>query len=339
MDRPVFVSLLAVIVVVATGLGVLDAGTGTGRGTNGGDSGASATTTEPPAAATETETVPSTGPRATTPGPESGGSMSKQSNADGTGSSPPGTSPDGIERPRKLLRSHTVALSRTGFIVESRANATVLETGMRIDATTRGGARVAPGANEYYAYRTDAAGPLHRRTEGWYDGRIEHRRRVGEFGSVDESTREGRSVGELAGRPLLAPHFRGGAFERVQVTRVGETKRFVFTARAMADERIVVEGLPEATTEIRSYEARVVVDSVGRIRSFSATVEYVIGGEREIHHLEYELTQVGDVPVECPGWAEEPTADETSARGDSQSERIDGTERSGTDVGTVAITL
>lgn len=347
MDRPVFVGLLAVVVVAAAGVGVLDAGMGTGRGANGGDSGTSAATAGPPATATETGTVPPTGVRATTPGSESGGSMSKQSNAGGplrpgTGSYPPGTSPDGIEKPRKLLRSHTAVLSRTGFVVESRANATVLETGMRIDATTRGGARVASGANEYYAYRIDTAGPLQRRTEGWYGGSVEHHRQVSEFGSVDESTREARSVGELAGRPLLAPHLRGGVFERVRVTREGEERRFVFTAQAVFDERIVVEGLPETTTEIRSYEARVVVDSAGRIRSFRATVEYVIGGEREIHHLEYALTRVENVTVERPEWAEETTADGASARGDSQSER---TEKTGPVLGPwttnriVAITL
>ena len=114
---------------------------------------------------------------------------------------------------------------------------------------------------------------------------------------------------------------------------MSEKRRYVFTASAVADERIVVKGLPEATTDVRSSEACVVVDSTGRIRSFRTTVEHVIGGERATHHLEYDLTRVGNVTVEEPEWVDETTTRKTSARAEISSQWID---RAGAGTGVAA---
>ena len=178
MERPVFVNLPAVTVVAAAGFGVLGAGIDAGReATDGGSTSAAGVTAEPPTTLS-TPTTPST--RSAT-----GTVRTAAGRANGTGTPsadideiegddartekrqyPPGTSPAGIEDARALLGAHTDALSMTGFVVRSRADATVLEAGMGLDATTRGGARAPPGASAYDAYRTDAAGPLRRHTEG-----------------------------------------------------------------------------------------------------------------------------------------------------------------------------
>lgn len=300
MDRPVFLSFLAVAVVAAAGLGALDAGT---------------------------ETEARVEPDRETPASTAGATPAVAAAANGSSANdsvdpprsdaatyPPGTSAGGIDRPSKLLDAHVAALSRTGFVVRSRANATVLESGMRVDATSRGGARVTANGSTYYAHRIDVAGPLRRRTEGWYSGSVEHRRQVDEFGGVNEGTRRVRSVGELAGRPLLAPHLRGGAFDAANVRRIDGRRSFVLTARGVESERTLESGLPHGTTDVRSYEARLVVDSTGRIHSFAATVEYVVGGERATHHLEYDLARTGVASVERPEWVETAARDDHDDR-------------------------
>ncbi|PSP72004.1 hypothetical protein BRC86_13810 [Halobacteriales archaeon QS_3_64_16] len=300
MDRPVYVSLLVVAVVAAVGFGVLNASTETRMGA-GMERGEDTGTRESPAAA---------GPTAgTTIGEET---TSSAAGIDGSGADlsnesaipyPPGTTVEGIERPSRLLAAHIDALAETGFVVRSGVNATVLESGIRIDATASGGACVAPSARTYYAHRTDTAGPLERRTEGWYGGGVEHRRRVGKFGSVQESTQQARSVGELAGRPLLAPHLHGGAFEAARANHIGARRLFVFTASGIDNESAIETGLPEASTDARSYDARLVVDRAGRVRSLTVRAEYVIGGKRATYQLDYDLARLGNASVERPGWA------------------------------------
>jgi hypothetical protein len=308
MDRPVFLGLLAIGVVVAAGFGALEAGTGTGvragSGTGPDDAAFAAESSSGRAGTTETRIPPeSRGTNDREADPSSAGSTDPPTTA---AAYPPGTSPEGITGPSKLLAAHTDALSESGFVVRSTVNATVLESGMPVDATARGGARVAAGVSAYYAHRTDAAGPLRRHTEGWYAGSIEHRRRVGGFGDVSESRRKARSIGELAGRPLLVPHLRGGAWNAVAVRRVDGDRRLVFRTTVIETERAIEDGLPDATTTVRSYEARIVVDSTGRIRSLTATAGYVIDGERTTYRLNYDLSRVGNASIERPEWAERP---------------------------------
>lgn len=217
---------------------------------------------------------------------------------------PPGTSEEGIENATVLLNAHTNTLVRTGFVVSSSANATVRETGMLIDGTTRGGARVAANGTAYRAYRVDAAGPFQRRSEGWYGGTIERHRRVTEVGRVHESDRERRSAGELAGRPLLAPHLEAGEFEVTAVERSDTGTLLTFAANGFDDESTLSKGLPEGTAAVRSYDATAVVDSEGRIRSFTATVEYTIGDRNATHHLEYRIERIDDVDVDRPEWVD-----------------------------------
>lgn len=299
MDRPVYVSLLVVAVVAAVGFGALDAGTETRMGAGmerGADTGVGESAAAEPTVGMTTGENP-TPSAAGTDGP--GADL-----PNGTAIPyPPGITAEGIERPSELLTAHSDALAETGFVVRSGVNATVLETGMRIDATARGGARVASNARSYYAHRTDAAGPLERRTEGWYGGGVEHRRRVGKFGSVQESTQQARSVGELAGRPLLAPHLRGGAFEAARANHVGDRRLFVLTATGIDDESAIETGLPDASTDVRSYDARLVVDRVGRVRSLTVRLTYVIGGTPATYRLDYDLVRLGNASVERPGWA------------------------------------
>jgi hypothetical protein len=307
MNRPVYLGLLVVAVVAAAGLGTLDAGTGERTGTGmgvgmearaeGGDTetGESAPVVEPAPGLTTGARTATSAARADDSGTDPGSASSLPY--------PPGTTAEGIEHPSRLLGAHTNGLAETGFILRSSVNATVLETGMRIDATARGGARVASDASEYYAHRSDAAGPLERRTEDWYSGGVEHRRRIGKFGGVQESTQQARSVGELAGRPLLAPHLRSGAFEAATVRRIGGETLFVFAASGLGNESAIETGLPEASTDIRSYNGRLVVDSMGRIRSLTARVRYVIGGKPATYRLDYDLLRLGNASVERPKWA------------------------------------
>ena len=346
MDRPALLSSLALAVVVIASFGALDAGSGAGTGTNA-DAGldveepvstvrsvSGATTGTPttrtsitgtPTAKTSVESQVGTSDTATGPSNTDAADPTSTTAAVTTSSSvdtadppntdavvyPPGTSPDGIEHPSRLLGAHTDALSRTGFVVTSTVNATVLETGMRIDATARGGARVAAGVSAYYAHRTDAAGPLKRRTQGYYNGEVERHRRVGEFGDIRESTQEARSIGELAGRPLLVPHLRGGAWNAVTTKQRGGESLVVFTATGIENASALESGLPAATTAVRSYDARAVVDSAGRIRSLTATAVYVLGGEPATFRLDYDLSRVGNASVERPDWVERSTGDGT----------------------------
>jgi len=306
MDRPVYLGLLVVAVVAAAGLGTLDASTrgrtGTGMGV-GMETGAEGGDTEAGESAPVGEPAPGTTVETRTAASAAGADSSGADPASASSLAyPPGTTAEGIRHPSRLLGVHTDALAETGFIVRSSVNATVLETGMRIDATARGGARVASNASTYYAHRSDAAGPLERRTEGWYGGNIEHHHRVGKFGSVQESTQRARSIGELAGQPLLAPHLRGGAFEAARVDHIGDRRLFVFTATGIENERLVETELPEASTDVRSYDARLLVDRVGRAYSLTVRAEYVIGGKPATYRLDYDLARLGNASVEQPGW-------------------------------------
>ena len=207
MSRPVLVSLFVVVLATAGCLTAFDASTNGGVRRRPPPPGGTALT--PP-----TETEKRTTGRSSAAGTSAGGPIARDPSS-GEPVFPPGISKGGIENATVLLNAHTRTLERTGFVVNPTVTATIRETGLLAEGTTRGGARVAANETAYRAHRIDSAAPLQRRSQGWYNGATEHYRRVTEVGRIHER----RSPGELAGRSLLAPHLSAGEFEVTAIDR------------------------------------------------------------------------------------------------------------------------
>jgi hypothetical protein len=62
---------------------------------------------------------------------------------------------------------------------------------------------------------------------------------------------------------------------------------------------------PPNVTNIRNYEAELVVDGDGRIRSLSVDVAYDVDGQTADYQFDFELTAMEDLGVERPSWVDQ----------------------------------
>lgn len=222
---------------------------------------------------------------------------------------PPGVTSTAIENASQLLDSHVSALNRTGFIGAGAGNGTVFREGILVDVQSNQRNQVAPNASTYRRQRTVNAGPVGQEWEAWGNATVEFRR-TKQSGDWTVSRQEPAPVAMLAGRGLLLPYLRGGDYTLDGTNETDDGTRFHLVATAVDDPDALHETLPDATEEVTGFEARVEVDTEGRIHAVRASIQYVIEGREATQHLEYTLEQIGVETVERPDWAAA-TANET----------------------------
>lgn len=214
---------------------------------------------------------------------------------------PPGASPEGFDDPMSLLAAHVEALSRTGYVITGRGNATVLRRGFLVQVESRQRNRVGPNASSYLLHRDVAGGPFVRNRDGWGNASVEYRR-TRTNGELNYSRGPARPAAVLAGRNLLLPYLRGGNFTLNDSQRVGNETRFRFRATDVDDPEAVLRALPDAAQRVTSFRAIVVVDARGRVHSVTAVIGYVIRDRPATQHLEYTLERTDVRSVERPAW-------------------------------------
>lgn len=223
----------------------------------------------------------------------------------GQASLPPGVTQSGVADASALVEAHTAALERTGFIVTSRGQATIVRQGTLVEAKTQERAAVEANRTAYRATRRDEASFYSREEEAWYDadaGSQAQSRHVKTPGETERRTRDPHPIGALTGKAVLENHLRGGDFTVSNTETVNGGTRVTLVANSVENETAVLTALPDAAQEVTAYEGRAVVDEQGRVHSFTATVEYVIRGERRTYEVDYQIQQIGDVTVQRPPW-------------------------------------
>lgn len=240
-----------------------------------------------------------------------------------TSTYPPGVDESGLENVSALLEAHTAQLNGTGYVANGSGNTTIMRSGFLVDVTRSIRVVVVNGSQRYFEVRRTHAGPLDRIVQRYSNGSTEFRRHQ-EDDDVNYRIREPQSAEKLAGIDTVEPFLRGGNFTVIDVREDEDPTTVILRTNETANATALLGGLPENAEQIRSYEALVLVDAEGRVRSMNATVEYVIGGKNRTHTVAFNLTRIGVTNVTEPDWIDD--AREREEGGDGQS-NSDGSRR------------
>ena len=234
---------------------------------------------------------------------------------------PPGVNETGLEDPSELVDAHQAALNESGFAFEFQANVTVGPASQRTVQCGTVEAGLSPLVVESTSERDLGDGPTTIGTDLWANRTITAvRYDDGDHTRVRQFNRSGEELGvpdetwahlpradldsQVTNAWLLELALNAGEFELDRVeNRDGE--------------RVAVLRATEATaaTNLTDLNATVVVDTEGRVHDISLTAAYE-GDEADTSiHYEFELTQIGNVTVERPGWADAVLPDETTEDG------------------------
>lgn len=211
---------------------------------------------------------------------------------------PPGVSEDGtLVDEEALLDAHTEQVITSGGIWDIRTNATVYREGQYRQLTRQQRTFVESDATEYgYALENPATS-----FQAWGNTSVEVvRADLGEQirYQVDGPT----SRPNLAGRQVLARQIHEEALEVTNVNRSGD---LTLVTLETTEPPTGDGAFPRDATDVRNYEARLVVDSQGRIHEFEASATYTIRGEEGNSFFRYELIQTSPPSVQRPEWVSE----------------------------------
>ena len=233
-----------------------------------------------------------------------GGDATPEETPDGaTVSEVPGVEDGRLVDESALLDAHVGTVTGTGYAHTVDTNITDARQDETVEVTQRQRTRVAAGASEYETQLVTSAG-VSSRFITWGNESVAIRR--GETAGSDPQYQSipPRDPETLAGRALLERRL-SAEFEAVDVQQREDAPNVV---------TFEVEGLPENNTvfdrqeqisNVREYEAQLVVDTEGRIHSFAAAAVYDIGGETADYEFTYQMTSFEDPGVERPEWAAE----------------------------------
>lgn len=209
---------------------------------------------------------------------------------------PPGISDDGLVNGTELIQAHTASLAETGFAHDARVNATVV----RRDQLTR--------VQRNQTTTVTAAGPYRRslvnadtgfRVDVWANETTQvYRSQVGDRTAY--RTGDPEPIENLTGRFFLRPYV-GGPFTVESVDERQGRNEYTLVSDAPPTQ----PAFPPEWTDIRNYQARLVVDTDGRIRHLSVTADYTINDQDARLDIKYELTRVGVDSVDRPAWVDE----------------------------------
>lgn len=228
---------------------------------------------------------------------------------DGTPTAEPGLSPEdappgvsaeneSLDNSTALLEAHSAALLDSGFRYEIQTNATVAQQGEVRQVRRQQVMRVGPGAAQYN-YTTINPGS---RFDVWgnqsvqaakfqFDDRVQYR------------SGEPAAPMSLTAQNLFARYLSSGEWTVTNVTERDDGPTLI--ALTSTTPPTEPGGVPRNATDIRDYEAQVVVDTEGRIYQFEAGGTYTIDGEEGSFRILYVLRSLEDPGVTRPPWLSE----------------------------------
>ncbi len=211
---------------------------------------------------------------------------------------PPGVAENGtLINKAALLDAHTEQVIASGGIWDIRTNATVYQQNQYRQVARQQRTFVESDATEYgYALENPATS-----FQAWGNTSVEVVQ-----ATLGEQTRyrvsEPSSPSNLAGRPVLARQIHEGALEVTDVNRSGD---LTLVTLETTEPPTGQGAFPRNATDVRDYEARLVVDSEGRIHVFEASATYTLRGEEGNSFFRYELIQTSSPAVQRPDWVPE----------------------------------
>ncbi|WP_255197026.1 DUF7537 family lipoprotein [Halorarius litoreus] len=213
---------------------------------------------------------------------------------------PPGVSADSerLENETALVAAHTDRLVDTGFRYELRSNATVVQQGEPRQVRRQQVTRVAPGRTQYN-YTTVNPGS---RFDVWGNESVQAVKV--QFGDqVQYRTGEAAAAASLTGQNVFVRYLSSGEWAVTNVTEREGTTTLVTLESSTPPTR--AGALPRNATDVRDYEARIVVDGEGRVYQFVTSGTYTIDDTEGSFQLVYVLRSLDDPGVTKPQWADE----------------------------------
>lgn len=215
------------------------------------------------------------------------------------GNGPPGVEDDRLVDVDALTEAHVDALTESGYSHEIRLNQTRVVDGEVVDTHRAQRTNVAPGAAEYH-YQLINRGDVSSRiilwgneTDAYQSTEAGGQRRIGRSKPPTDRA--------LAGVGLLEAHLTA-PYEVAETRETDGTTLYVLEA---TDRPETDAAFPRNAENVRSYEARLVVDPDGRILAFEAAAEYDLGGEDAEYELSFDVTDLEDPEVQRPDWVDE----------------------------------
>lgn len=216
----------------------------------------------------------------------------------------PGVEDGQLSNRTALLDAHGTALLETGFVTDIRVNATAsrqTDTGTEVvSVVRRQETRVSPDAASYGATLENQGTGV---TADEWGNRSVRATRLQVGNRTRYRAARPLSPGQLTGEAVLGTYLTDDfSVESVEETD-GRTLATLTSTTAPAQGAV-----PRNATDVRNYEARLVVDGEGRIHSLTVTVDYTLDGEPGTLAIDYELTRTGVDPVDRPDWVSEALA-------------------------------
>lgn len=225
-------------------------------------------------------------------------------NLPGSGSSPTptpaGEGPPGVEEGRladgqALLEAHNRTVLSTGFESDFHVNGTTTFQGEVVELEQRQQTVVEPGAAEYrFSFTKNVPAT---RSDVWGNSTMQASRAQSNAGTAYNSGPPTRPR-QLSATQTLGTVILGRNFSVTSVDSSNGTD--LYTLRQ--------EGggpgfhLPENATNVSNYNATLLVDRKGRIRTFEASANYTVDGQPGSMSIRYRLVRVGGIDVERPDW-------------------------------------
>ena len=215
----------------------------------------------------------------------------------------PGVGNGTLENETALLDAHVAAVTETGFSQTVSMNFTEAVDGETFLVSQRQRTGVAAGATAY-EYQTITDAQVSSRIIAWGNETVEYRR--GEAGGGDPQYRrtDPQAPGELAGREVLAGRLSAD-FEVVDVRERPDAPDVVtLEVSGLPEDNDVFDG-QEHVSNVRRFEAQLVVDLEGRVHSYAAAAVYDVEGEPADYEYQFQMTGFEDPGVERPDWVDE----------------------------------
>jgi len=169
------------------------------------------------------------------------------------------------------------------------------------DASRRQRTVAEPGADEYVYRMTQSTGT---RFDTWGNRSVSVvRGRTGETTRYQVSGSTGAEV--LTNRAGLRPYLTATGFEVEAVEARSNRTLVTLVSTGTPDPAASPGVVPDNATDLREYEARLVVDTSGRVLSFEAGAGYTLDGEAGSMSVAYAVVRLDSPAVERPSWAAE----------------------------------
>ena len=220
--------------------------------------------------------------------------------SNGTAESVPGVENGSLVNGTALLDAHVRTITETGYAHYIAINGTTVRNRNVTEVTQQKRTDVSAGAEEYMT-QLIRSGELSERYIVWGNRSVAVRSAEVDGSAPQYQSIPPRSPENLAGRALLDGRL-SSEFEVVDVDERADAPALV---------TMEVDALPEdndlfseqEVSNIREYEARLVVDTEGCIHGYTETAALKTEGERTDYEFRLEMNSFEDPGVERPPWA------------------------------------